>query len=479
MSAAHGLLDRISAFRVRLDALPDPIPEAEPIDEAPPALSAEVVAFRESVRRLVGAPPVAEPDAPLPKFTDRAHALLADAKAALDRQRAVAGDPHFAATDANDPLVRYHRATVAMLDSVVRMARGFPNSPGEQLKLCDGLEALLATVRDRLAVLEAAVQRRRADADRIDRLAGFFAALHTHQAVTIETVVALAEDVLADARAAKPIRFRYADPHSTGAHAGAPVLPAPSRYVAAHALNVAQVVARLTPYDYEWAARPLTPVVAALLMDCGMAIVPPALLVKAEALTADERRVVESHAKYGAELLLWRFPNLAGPLVAAVAAHHERPDGTGYPNALKGNDVPPLAQLLRVADVYAAMQEERAHRPASDSRAALTEVLLLAERGHADKDFSEQLLNLAYYPVGSVVELTDGRVGAVVANHPDRVDPRSPARPVVAVLADATGTALVRPEYLDLYAADTGSVLRGVPTSKARALLGDRHPDLV
>lgn len=478
MSAAHGLLDRISAFRIRLDALPDPIPEAEPIDETPPALSAEVVAFRESVRRLVGAPHV-EPEGPLPKFTDRAHALLADAKAALDRQRAISRDPHFAATDATDSLVRYHRATVAMLDSVVRMARGFPNSPGEQLKLCDGLEALLAAVRDRLAVQEAALARRRADADHVDRLAGFFAALHTHQPVAIETVVALAEDVLADARAAKPIRFLRADPHSTGAHAGAPVLPAPARFVAAHALNVAQVVARLTPYDYEWAARPLTPVVAALLMDCGMAIVPPALLAKAEALTADERRVVESHAKYGAELLLWRFPNLAGPLVAAVAAHHERPDGTGYPNALKGSDVPPLAQLLRVADVYSAVQEDRAHRPAQDSRAALTEVLLLAERGHADKDFAEQLLNLAYYPVGSVVELTDGRVGAIVANHPDRVDPRSPARPVVAVLADASGAALVRPEYLDLYAAGTGSVLRGVPTAKARELLGDRYPDLV
>lgn len=480
MSAAHGLLDRISAFRLRLDALPDPIPDAVPIDERP-TLSAEVLAFRESVRRLVGAP-APEPDQPLPVFTDRAHGLLAAAKGALDRQRAVAADPHFAglaATDPTDPLVGYHRTTVAVLDSVVRTARTFPNSPGEQVKQCDGLEALLATVRERLAVQEAALARRRADAARIDRLAGFYAALVTHQSADLEAVVALAEGVLADARAARPMRFLSADPHSTGAHAGAPVLPAPARYVAAHALNVAQVVARLTPYDYEWAGHPLPPVVAALLMDCGMSVVPPAVLAKPGPLTPDERRAVEAHAKYGAELLLWRFPNIAGPLVAAVAAHHECADGTGYPNALTGHDVPPLAHLLRVADVYAALRTDRAHRPAVDPRAALTEVLLLAERGRADRDFAEQLLNLAFYPVGSVVELTDGRVGRVVANHPDRVDPRSPARPVVAVLADADGALLPRPEYTDLHAAGTGSILRGVPAARARELLGDRHPDLL
>ena len=210
-----------------------------------------------------------------------------------------------------------------------------------------------------------------------------------------------------------------------------------------------------------------------------MLVVPLNLLAKAEPLTADERRVIESHPKYGAELLLWRFPTIAGPLAAAVATHHERADGTGYPNGLTGSDLPALGRLLRVADVYAALSEERPHRPAADPRSALTELLLLAEQGQIDRDFAEYLLNLAFYPVGTVVELTDGRVGVVVANHSNRLDPRSPGRPVVAILAEADGTLLPRAEHIDLAAADRGGIVRGLTTSHARELLGGKYPDLV
>ena len=122
---------------------------------------------------------------------------------------------------------------------------------------------------------------------------------------------------------------------------------------------------------------------------------------------------------------MWRFPTIAGPLAAAVATHHERADGTGYPNGLTGADLPALGRLLRVADVYAALNEDRPHRPALDPRAALTEVLLMAEQGQVDRDFAEYLLHLAFYPVGTLVELTDGRTGVVAANHPNRLDPRA------------------------------------------------------
>ena len=74
------------------------------------------------------------------------------------------------------------------------------------------------------------------------------------------------------------------------AHAGATAFPVPARFVAAHAINVAQVVARIVPYDYEWAGRQIAPVVAALLMDCGMLAVTPELLAKPESLSIDERR---------------------------------------------------------------------------------------------------------------------------------------------------------------------------------------------
>jgi hypothetical protein len=481
MSDTRGLLDRISAFRQRLDATPQLIPDAIPVDAAARELSSELEAFRQSVRLLAGPQSPAEHE-PLPQFTDRARRLLASAKQLLDRQRAFTADPHFAGLASGgsaDPLVGYHRETVGVLDSVVRLAQAFPDSPGAQLKLCDGLDGLLGVVRDRLAVQEQALLRRQTDAERIGQLAGFFAALHSHQPATLQTVAALAEAVLDDARQARPMWFLHADAKSSRGHAGAPEVPAPARFVAAHAINVAQVVARVVPFDFEWSGRPLLPVVAALVMDCGMVAIPAEMLAKAGPLSADERRMLETHPKYGAELLLWRFPSVAGPLAAAVATHHERGDGTGYPAGLRGDDLPPLGRLLRVADVYAALREERPHRPALDPRAALTEVLLLAERGQIDRDFAEYLLNLAFYPPGTVVELTDGRVGAVVANHANRLDPRAPGRPVVAVLAGADGELLPRPEHVDLSLATQGGILRGLPGGRARELLGGRYPDLV
>ena len=481
MSDTRGLLDRISAFRQRLDATPHLVPEAVPIEVEATALSTEAEAFRAAVRKLAGAVPAA-PAVPVPQFTDRAHRLLASAKHLLDRQKAFAADPLVAGLSAAgepDPLVGYHRETVAVLDAIVRTAQAFPDSPGAQLRLCDGLDGLLGVVKDRLAVQERALARRRTDADRIDRLAGFFAAIHTNQPATLQTIATLAEELLEEARQAKPIRFVSAPVTSASAYPGGTAFPVPARFVAAHALNVAQVIARVLPFDYEWAGRPLLPVVTALLMDCGMLVVPANVLAKAKPLTADERRVIEAHPKYGAELLLWRFPTIAGPLAAAVATHHERADGTGYPNGLKGADLPALGRLLRVADVYAALNEDRPHRPACDPRAALTEVLLLAEQGQVDRDFAEYLLNLAFYPVGTLVELTDGRAGVVAANHPNRLDPRAPGRPVVALLTDSDGALLPRVEHVDLSAADRGSIVRGLPADRARELFGAKYPELV
>jgi hypothetical protein len=463
MGDARGLLDRITSFRQRLEAAPPVAPGAVAADPArPPAAVAQPEAFRQTLRQLAGAPEVAEGPAP-PQLTARAHRLLQAARDLLDRQRKFTADPVFAglaaaAADAEpDPLVSYHKETVAVMDSAVRLAQLFPDSPSVQLKLCDGLDGVLEVVKERLTVQERALAARRADLGRIDRLAAVYAALHEMRAVNLNPVAALAEELLEDARQTRPIRFLYAAPESTHSYPGAVGFAVPARFLAAHALNAAQVVARVVHLDYEWAGRPLLPVAAALLMDCGMMRVPAGVLAKTGPLTPDERRLVESHPSHGAELVLRHLAE-AAPLAEGIATHHERADGTGYPVGLKGSTIPSLGRLLAAADVYAALCCDRPHRPAADTRAALTEVLLLAERGLLDQDFAEYLVHLSFYPVGSVVELADGRVGVVAANHPNRLDPRSPGRPVVAVLAEADGTVRPRPT-------GAGSFARSPPTA--------------
>ncbi|HUR53211.1 MAG TPA: hypothetical protein VMZ71_03720, partial [Gemmataceae bacterium] len=261
MSDTRGLLDRISAFRQRLEATPQLVPDAYPVDPLEPTtITSEPEAFRLSLRQLVGPQEVDEGPVP-PQFTARAHRLLQTAKELLDRQKTFTADPLFggiaADTATTDPLIPYHRETVAVMDSAVRLAQVFPDSPSVQLKLCDGLDGVLEIVKERLTVQERALAARRADYHRIDRLAAVYAAMFQMRAVNLNPIAALAEEILEDARQTRPIRFLYAAPDSTRSYPGGVALPPPARFIAAHAITVAQVVARVVPHDYEWAGRPL------------------------------------------------------------------------------------------------------------------------------------------------------------------------------------------------------------------------------
>ena len=165
-------------------------------------------------------------------------------------------------------------------------------------------------------------------------------------------------------------------------------------------------------------------------------------------------------------------------LAEAVCGHHERLDGTGYPDGLRENQIKPLTRLLAVCDVYASLCTPRPQRPALDTRTALTDTLLLAEQGLLDRAYAERLLLLTFYPVGSVVELTDGAVGVVVATHLGRRDLNTPARPVLALLTDGQGRLLPGPRHVDLAECESRSIVRTLPREERRQRLGRRYPNL-
>ncbi len=101
--------------------------------------------------------------------------------------------------------------------------------------------------------------------------------------------------------------------------------------------------------------------VAAKLHDVGKICIPAAILNKPGELNADEARWVQDHAVVGERIVRTLTPC---PAVAeAVRGHHERHDGTGYPDGLRGDAVPYLARLLAVADAYAAMTDARPYAP--------------------------------------------------------------------------------------------------------------------
>ena len=106
---------------------------------------------------------------------------------------------------------------------------------------------------------------------------------------------------------------------------------------------------------------------AALHHHVGMLRAPADLLGLTDALNAEQRRAVEAHSRTGAEMLEPLGAD-APWLVEATLSHHERLDGTGYPDGLRGHQVSALTRLLAVCDVYAAFCGARPHRPARPTR---------------------------------------------------------------------------------------------------------------
>jgi hypothetical protein len=159
--------------------------------------------------------------------------------------------------------------------------------------------------------------------------------------------------------------------------------------------------------------------------------------------------------------------------------HHERLDGTGYPDGVAEFQIEPVARLLAVCDVYVSLASKRPSRPACEPRTAMTDTLLLADQGMLDREFAEALLQLSFYPVGTLVELADGSVG-VVGAVPGRDNALpNPARPVVLLLLDAQGTPFALPRHLDLGQVEGHSIVRSLGPSERRLRIGKHFPEWV
>ena len=116
----------------------------------------------------------------------------------------------------------------------------------------------------------------------------------------------------------------------------------------------------------------------ALLHDVGKIAIPAEILCKPGRLTPEEFNLVKSHARIGSTIVA--KIDFDAAVHAVVGQHHERLDGTGYPNGLRGDAIPLEARIVAVADIVEAMTSHRPYRPALGAVAAEAEIR--AMRGH-------------------------------------------------------------------------------------------------
>ena len=144
------------------------------------------------------------------------------------------------------------------------------------------------------------------------------------------------------------------------AEAFAKVIDVKDKYTNGHSMRVAKYTAMLAKelgYDDDTVERYRN---IALLHDVGKISIPTDILNKPGKLTDEEYELVKSHTSNGYELLkdIKSIPDLA----VGAQAHHERPDGKGYPNGLAGEDIPRVAQIIAIADCFDAMYSDRPYR---------------------------------------------------------------------------------------------------------------------
>jgi putative nucleotidyltransferase with HDIG domain len=125
---------------------------------------------------------------------------------------------------------------------------------------------------------------------------------------------------------------------------------------------------------------------AALLHDIGKIKIPKDILNKPEKLTEDEFEVIKKHSQYGFEILnnISQLKDIA----EAVYCHHEKYNGKGYPNGKAGQEIPFIAQILSITDVYDALTSDRIYRKAMTPKEA-SKVIYSEMESH----FNSKLIN--------------------------------------------------------------------------------------
>ncbi len=184
----------------------------------------------------------------------------------------------------------------------------------------------------------------------------------------------------------------------------------------------------------------------ASIMDVGMAEVPDRVVAKSGPLTPQETAEVQQHVKHSLRIVQ-ASENVSNKVLNLIACHHERHDGSGYPQGLKGAEIPPLARIAALVDSYDAMITERPHARARSSFEAIQEL-----SDQKDQSFQASLVEhfvqtVGMFPTGAVVELNSGEVGVVVEQNPTRR-----LRPKVVLILNEHKQRLPKLKLIDLAA---------------------------
>lgn len=181
-----------------------------------------------------------------------------------------------------------------------------------------------------------------------------------------------------------------------------------------------------------------------LLHDTGKALVPDAILNKPGRLTDEEFAIVRKHPRDGYDILK-QTPGIGAIPLDITLHHHERHDGSGYPDKQGAAEIGELAQMAAIVDVYDAITADRCYHKGMPAAEALRKIYEWS-KFHFNPQLVQAFMRcVGIYPVGTMVLLESGRLGVVVEAHETNL-----LAPKVNVFFNTKKNIYIKPETVDL-----------------------------
>jgi len=153
-----------------------------------------------------------------------------------------------------------------------------------------------------------------------------------------------------------------------------------------------------------------------LLFDIGKVKLPENLINNPNSYGPIEFKLVKKHVEYGIDIVR-KIDGINDAIVQMVATHHERHDGSGYPNGLDGNNIPLFGKMAGIIDCFDAIISDRPHAKAMSPHDAVKKLYDLSGSAYQPELIEQFIQIVGIYPVSTMVELSDRRIGVVVALH--------------------------------------------------------------
>jgi HD-GYP domain-containing protein (c-di-GMP phosphodiesterase class II) len=209
-----------------------------------------------------------------------------------------------------------------------------------------------------------------------------------------------------------------------------------------HAVKVAGVAMLLGRYSDMGRDELVELGIAAMLSNVGYAALPPGILDEPQPLSESEEAALHTHPVEGAKLLI--NSGLSDLALRGIEQHHERWDGSGYPEGRKGDEISLYAQIIAVADTYHALLSKRPHRKPFKPHEAVEFVIAFAGQLFEPTLIHHFARRMPQYPSGLGVKLSTGEIGIISDPNAGHI-----ARPIVRICFQ-NGEALKEPYDLDL-----------------------------